>query len=97
MKTMPMSLAMQSASVLGRMHRISQVIPNYYNSGDFYIGRDSTDKELLSISGMDTSDVDTDDRIIFPPGHDRFGHIFIYQQSPEPLILLSILVEIGFN
>jgi hypothetical protein len=96
MKTMPMSLAVQGASVLGRIQRINQVIPSYYNSGDFDIGRDTTDKETLSVSGMDTSDVDTDDRITFPPGHDRFGQVFIYQQSAEPLTLLSLLVEVGF-
>ena len=92
-----MSLAAQGAAVLGRSQRINQVIPNYYNSGDFYVGRDTTDKELLSISGMDTSDTDTDDRITFPPGSDRFGQIFIYQQSPEPLTLLGMLVEVGIN
>jgi len=96
MKTLPMSLAPQGASVLGRMQRINQVIPNYYNSGDFYVGRDSTDKELLSITGMDTSDTDTDDRVTFPPGSDRFGQIYIYQQSPEPFTLISMLVEAGF-
>ena len=96
MKTMPMSLAAQGASVLGRMQRINQVIPKYYNSGDFYVGRDSTDKELLSVSGMDTSDTDTDDRVTFPPGNDRFGQIYIYQQSPEPFTLISMLVEAGF-
>ena len=96
MLTLPMSLAAQGASIMGRMNRINMVIPNYYNSGDFYIGRDATDKELLSISGMDSSDVDTDDRVTFPAGNDRFGQIYIYQQSPEPLTLLSLLVEVGF-
>jgi hypothetical protein len=97
MKTMPMSMAVQGAAVLGRMQRINQVIPQYYNSGDFYVGRDVDDKELLVVSSIDTSDVDSDDRITFPRGYDRFGRIFIYQQSPEPLTLLSLFTEIGFN
>jgi hypothetical protein len=79
------------------MVRINQVIPRYYVSGDFYVGRDSSDKELLSISGMDTSDVDTDDRVTFPPGSDRFGYIYIYQQSPEAFTLISMLAEMGIN
>jgi len=92
-----LSMASEGNFVLGRKKRISQVIPQYYNSGDFYVGKDSTTKELLSISGMDTSDVDTDDRITFPAGYDRFGRVFIYQQSPEPLTLISLLLEFGVN
>lgn len=97
LRTMPLSLAEQGASVIGRTKRISQVIPQYYNSGDFYIGRDSSDLELLSITGMDTSDVDTDDRITFPHGYDRFGYILCYQQSPEPLTLLGLAVNLSVN
>jgi hypothetical protein len=97
MKTMPMSLAAQGASALVRTKRITQVIPQYYNSGDFYVGKDSATKELLSISSMDTSDVDTDDRITFPHGYDRFGQIYIYQQSPEPLTLLGLAASFSVN
>ncbi len=95
MKTMPMSMAAQGATILGRVQRINQVIPQYYESGDFYIGRDVSDKELVTVSSIDTSDTDTDDRKTFPPGYDRFGYIFIYQQSPEPLTILSLLAEFG--
>jgi hypothetical protein len=97
MKTMPLSMAEKGVSVVGRTKRITQVIPQYYNSGDFYIGRDSSTKELLSISGMDTSDTDTDDRITFPHGYDRFGYIFCYQESPEPLTLLGYAVSLSVN
>ena len=90
-------MAAEGAAALGRMKRINQVIAQYYNSGDFYVGRDTTTKELLSITGIDTSDTDTDDRVTFPPGNDRFGQVFIYQQSAEPLTLISLLLEFGYN
>jgi len=97
LQTMPLSVPLDGATILGREKRINEVTAYYYNSGDFYIGRDSTDKELLSITGMDSSDRDTDDRITFPGGWDPYGYILIYQQSPEPLILLSLIAEFVVN
>lgn len=89
MKTMPLSWVAQGMTIQGRIKRINEVIARYYNSGDFDIGRDTTDKETISISGMDTEE----QRVTFPAGYDRPGYVFIYQQSPEPLTLVALMVE----
>lgn len=94
LKTMPLSY-MATQTIHGRIKRVNEVIVDFYRSGDFYIGRDTTDKELVSIDGMENSeDVDNDEnRITFPLGYDRLGKILVYQQSPEPLTLVAIMVE----
>ena len=89
LRTMPLSFPGAGMTILGRQKRINGVIAQYYDSGDFYVGRDATDKELVSIDGMDTNE----QRETFPPGYDRTGYVFIYQQSPEPLTLLALMVE----
>lgn len=89
LKTMPLSWVAQGVTIQGRIKRINEVIARYYDSGDFYVGRDVTDKELISISGMDSDE----ERITFPAGYDRPGYVFVYQQSPEPLTLLALMVE----
>lgn len=88
-KTMPLSWVASGMTIQGRIKRINEVIARYYDSGDFYVGRDATDKELLSINGMETSE----QRKTFPAGYDRPGYVFIYQQSPEPLTLLALMIE----
>lgn len=93
LKTTPLSYPAEGSTILGRKKRINEVMSYYYNSGDFYIGPNTTDKELLSITSMDSSDVDTDDRVSFPAGYDRYGYITVYQKSAEPLTLLSLLIE----
>jgi len=97
LKTMPLSLPSEGSTILGMVKRINEVFPRYYNSGDFYIGRDADNLELLGVAGMDTSDVDTDDndRVTFPAGNDRYGYILVYQRSAEPLTLLSLIAEVN--
>jgi len=89
LKTMPLSWIASGMTIQGRIKRINEVIASYYDSGDFYIGRDVDNKELVSITGVDTSDqIKT-----FPAGYDRPGYVFVYQQSPEPLTLIALMVE----
>jgi len=89
LRTMPLSWVGAGVTIQGRIKRINEVIAQYYDSGDFDIGRDTTDKETISISGMDSDE----ERMTFPAGYDRPGYIFIYQESPEPLTLLSLMIE----
>lgn len=87
-KTMPLSWIAQGTTIHGRIKRISEVIISWYESGDFYVGRDSANKELYSITRMTTNE----DRKSFPSGHDRYGYVYIWQQSPEPLTLLAVMI-----
>jgi len=90
LKTMPLSWIMQGGQTIqGRIKRINEVIPRWYESGDFYIGKDYDNKELMSISGITTSE----ERKTFQPGYDRSGYIYFYQQSAEPLTLLALMIE----
>jgi len=89
LRTMPLSWLASGMTIQGRIKRINEVIPRYYNSGDFSIGRDASTTETLTISGMDTDE----QRITFPAGYDRPGYVFVYQQSPEPLTLLALMIE----
>lgn len=89
MQTMPLSWFGYGSTIQGRIKRINEVIARYYNSGDFYVGKDATNKELISITGMDTDY----ERVSFPAGYDRAGQIFVYQQSPEPLTLVALMIE----
>jgi hypothetical protein len=89
LQTMPLSWLAQGGSIQSRIKRINEVVPRYYNSGDFEIGRDTTTKKTLSISGIATSE----DRMTFPAGYNRPGYVLVYQQSPEPLTLLALLIE----
>ena len=89
-KTMPLSYMGEGMTIQGRIKRIGEVISRHYESGDYYVGRDTTDKELVSISGIES---DFSDQITFPSGYDRVGYCFIYQQSPEPLTLVSLMLE----
>ncbi len=99
LKTMPLSYPSQGGTILGRKKRIITVNPQYYNSGDFSVGRSSSDLESLEITSMDSShlDMEHDDRLTFPAGWDRYAFILFYQQSPEPLTLLSYLAEFEVN
>lgn len=94
LETMPLSY-LSNQTVHGRVKRINEVIVDFYRSGDFYIGRDTTNKELISLDGMESSeDVERDtNRITFPLGYDRIGKILVYQYSPEPLTLIALMVE----
>jgi len=89
MKTMPLSWVAAGMTIQGRIKRINEVIAQYYDSGDFDIGKDTTDKKTLSVSGMATDS----GRMTFPAGYDRPGYVFIYQQSPEPLTLIALMIE----
>lgn len=89
LKTMPLSWIASGMTIQGRIKRINEATARYYNSGDFYIGRDVDNKELISIDGMDTDE----QRITFPAGYDRPGYVLVYQQSPEPLTLLALMIE----
>lgn len=88
MRTMPLSW-LGDQTIQGRIKRINEVIARYYKAGDFSVGRDAIDTETVSISGIDTSE----DRATFPPGFDRPGYVFVYQQSPEPLTLTALMIE----
>ena len=92
LRTMPLSW-LDGTTIHGRMKRVSEVITEWYESGDFYLGRDVNNKGLYSIDGQTTGI----DRITFPAGYDRNGYVFIYQKSPEPLTLLAIMVEFTVN
>jgi len=89
LRTMPLAWLAQGMTIQGRIKRINEVVARYYNSGDFDVGRDASTLESISISGMATSE----DRITFPAGYDRPGYVFVYQQSPEPLTLLALMIE----
>ena len=93
MRTMPLSWVAQGSTIQGRQKRISEVVANWYNSGDFSVGRDASTLQSYSISGQTTSQ----DRITFPPGYDRNGYVFVFQKSPEPFTLLSLAVEFEVN
>ncbi len=92
MRTMPLSF-IGSETIHGKMKRISEVISEWYLSGDFSIGKDASNLQAYGITGQ-TTDID---RKTFPPGWDRNGYIFIYQLSPEPLTLLSIMAEFNLQ
>ena len=89
MQTMPLSFLGAGSSILGRVKRINLVIPQYYNSGDFDLGKDITTTNTLSISGMGTGF----GRMTFPAGYNREGQVFISQTSPEPLMLVALMIE----
>ena len=88
MRTMPLSWV-GDGTIQGRIKRVNEVVARYFDSGDFYIGRDATTKELVSITGVDTDE----QRVTFPAGYNRPGYVFIYQQSPEPLTLVALMIE----
>ena len=88
LRTMPLSW-LGGATIQGKTKRISEVVANWYKSGDFSIGRDASTLRTYSITGQ-TSD---QDRKTFPPGFDRNGYIFMYQKSPEPLTVLAVSAE----
>lgn len=89
MRTMPLSWFGGGSTIQGRVKRINEVIARYYNSGDFDIGKDISTKNTLSISDMATGE----ERMTFPAGYDRPGYVFVYQQSPEPLTLVALMIE----
>lgn len=89
MRTMPLSWFGSASTIQGMVKRINEVVARYYNSGDFDIGKDSSTKNTLSITSMATGE----ERMTFPAGYDRPGYIFVYQQSPEPLTLVALMIE----
>ncbi len=90
LRTMPLSWISQGTmTIQGRIKRINEVIARWYESGDFYLGKDSSHLVLFSISGQ-TSD---EDRATFPAGYDRSGYVYIYQKSAEPLTLIALMIE----
>ena len=93
LRTMPLSWVGGGTTIQGMQKRISEVIPNWYNSGDFSVGRDVSTLGTINITGQTTSQ----DRITFPPGYDRNGYIYVYQKSPEPLTLLALAIEFDVN
>ncbi len=93
MRTMPLSWVAGDVTIQGRQKRISEVIANWYVSGDFSVGRDVSTLGTVSISGQTTSQ----NRITFPPGYDRNGYVYVYQKSPEPLTVLALIVEFDVN
>lgn len=80
-------------TIQGRQKRISEVMTQWYISGDFSVGRDASTLRTYSISGQ-TTDID---RITFPPGYDRNAHVYVFQLSPEPLTVLSIIMEFSLR
>jgi hypothetical protein len=90
MKTMPLSFLGQGSSILGRIKRVSGVIAEYYNSGDFEYGKDATNTYTISVDGIGS---DITDRKTFPAGYGKKGQVFIYQLSPEPFTLVSLGLE----
>jgi len=88
MRTMPLSW-LGGVTIQGRKKRISEVVANWYNSGDFSIGKDADNLQTYGLSGFTTDQ----DRKTFPPGFDRNGYVYIYQKSPEPLTLLAVMLE----
>ena len=92
MRTMPLSV-IGDVTIHGRQKRISEVITEWYKSGDFSIGKDVDNLGTYSISGQTTSI----DRKTFSPGYSREGYVFIFQQSPEPLTVLAVMIEFNVN
>jgi hypothetical protein len=88
MRTMPLNL-IGGVTIQGRMKKIGEVVANWYESGDFSIGKNADTLETYSITGQTTNQ----DKKTFPPGYDRNGYIYIYQQSAEPLTLLGVTAE----
>ncbi len=88
LRTMPLSW-LGGVTIQGKTKRISEVVANWYNSGDFSIGKDASTMQVYSITGQTTNQ----DRKTFPPGYSRNGYIFVYQKSPEPLTILAVMVE----
>lgn len=89
LRTMPLSWVAEGVTIQGRIKKINEVIARYLDSGNFKVGRSATIGETINIDGMDTEE----QRITFPAGYDRPGYVFIYQQSAEPLTLLSLMIE----
>ncbi len=92
LRTMPLSWV-EGQTIQGKQKKISEVVSRWYKSGDFSIGRDADNLQTYSITNQTTSI----DRKTFPPGWDRNGYIFVYQLSPEPLTLLSIMAEFNLR
>lgn len=92
LRTMPLSW-LGGQTIQGKQKKISEVISRWYKSGDFSIGRDVDNLQTYSITNQTTGI----DRKTFSPGWDRNGYIFVYQLSPEPLTLLSIMVEFALR
>jgi hypothetical protein len=88
LQTMPLSL-IGGPTVQGKQKKISEVTSRWYKSGDFGVGKSATNLQNYSITNQTTSI----DRETFPPGWDYEGQVFVYQKSPEPLTLLSLMVE----
>ncbi len=88
LRTMPLSW-LGGQTIQGRQKRISEVVSRWYKSGDFSIGKDVDNQQTYSITGQ-TTDID---RKTFSPGWDRNAYIYIYQKSPEPLTVLSVMME----
>lgn len=93
MRTMPLSWVSGDITIQGRIKRISEVIANWYVSGDFSVGRDVDTLQTVSISGQTTFQ----DRVSFPPGYDRNGYVYVWQKSPEPLTILALIMEFGVD
>ena len=92
LRTMPLSW-LGGQTIQGRQKRISEVVSRWYKSGDFSIGKDVDNQQTYSITGQ-TTDID---RKTFSPGWDRNAYIYIYQKSPEPLTVLSVMAEFNLN
>ena len=88
LRTMPLSW-LGGVTIQGKQKKISEVVSRWYKSGDFSIGKDVDNQQTYSISGQ-TTDID---RKTFSPGYSRNGYIYIYQKSPEPLTILSVMAE----
>jgi len=92
LRTMPLSWLAQGMTIQGLVKRINGIVPRWFESGDFYYGKDVDHKELVSIDRMTTGE--TSHLKTFPPGYDdKSGRVFIYQYSPEPLTLLALMIE----
>lgn len=91
LRTMPLSWLAQGMTIQSRIKRINGIIPRWFESGDFYVGRDVDHKGLVSIDRMTTDE--TSHLKTFPPGYDRSRRVYIYQYSPEPFTLLSLAIE----
>lgn len=91
LKTMPLSWVASGMTIQSRIKRINGIVPRWYESGDFYFGRDVDHKELITIDGVTTDE--TSHLKTFPPGFDKPGYVYFYQSSPEPLTLLAVLLE----
>ncbi len=92
LRTMPLSW-LGGQTIQGKQKKISEVISRWYKSGDFSIGKDADNLQTYSITNQ-TTDID---RKTFPAGWDRNAYIFVYQLSPEPLTLLSIMTEFNLK